>query len=72
MHPNTPAFISKQLIQRLVTGNPTPAYVARIATVFKNNGHGARGNLKAVVRAILLDVEARGGTVKARDVRRAA
>ncbi|OYW46362.1 MAG: hypothetical protein B7Z08_02440 [Sphingomonadales bacterium 32-68-7] len=58
-HPNVPPFISKQLIQRLVTSNPTPAYVARIANVFANNGNGVRGDLKAVVRAILLDTDAR-------------
>jgi uncharacterized protein (DUF1800 family) len=60
MHPNTPVFISKQLIQKLVTGNPSPAYVQRIVNVFKNDGTGQRGNLRAVVRAILLDSEARG------------
>jgi uncharacterized protein (DUF1800 family) len=61
-HPNIGPFISKQLIQRLVTGNPSPAYVQRIATVFANNGGGVRGDLKSVVRAILLDPEARGAT----------
>jgi len=61
MHPNTPVYISKQLIQRLVTGNPTPAYVQRISNVFVNNGQGVRGDLKAVVKAILMDPEARGG-----------
>ncbi len=60
MHPNTPVFISKQLIQKLVTGNPSPAYVQRITNVFINDGTGQRGNLRAVVRAILLDSEARG------------
>ena len=60
LHANTGPFISKQLIQRLVTGNPSPAYVQRIAQVFNNNGAGVRGDLKAVVRAILLDAEARG------------
>jgi uncharacterized protein (DUF1800 family) len=62
MHANTPAFISKQLIQKLVTGNPSPQYVQRIASVFKDDGTSAhvRGNLKAVVKAILLDSEARG------------
>ena len=59
-HPNTGPFVSKQLIQRLVTGDPTPAYVARISAVFANNGQGVRGDLQAVVRAILLDPEARG------------
>lgn len=58
-HPNSAPFISKQLIQRLVTSNPSPAYVGRIAAVFANNGQGQRGDLKAVVRAILLDTEAR-------------
>ena len=59
-HPNTAPFISKLLIQQMVTSNPTPAYVGRVATVFRNNGQGARGDLKAVIRAILLDPEARG------------
>ncbi|WP_457668257.1 DUF1800 domain-containing protein [Thiolapillus sp.] len=58
-HPNVPPFVSKQLIQRLVTSNPSPAYVERVAKVFANNGSGERGDLKAVVRAILLDPEAR-------------
>jgi uncharacterized protein (DUF1800 family) len=56
---NIGPFISKQLIQHLVTSNPSPAYVARVASVF-NGSLGARGDLKAVVRAILLDPEARG------------
>jgi uncharacterized protein (DUF1800 family) len=64
MHPNAPAFISRQLIQKLVTGNPSTAYVQRIANVFKNDGTGVRGNLKAVVRALLLDSEARGSADK--------
>jgi uncharacterized protein (DUF1800 family) len=59
-HPNVGPFISHQLIQHLVTSNPTPAYVARISAVFANNGHGVRGDLGAVVRAILTDSEARG------------
>jgi uncharacterized protein (DUF1800 family) len=58
-HPNCPPFVCKQLIQRLVTSNPSPGYVQRVATVFANNGSGVRGDLKAVVRAILLDGEAR-------------
>ena len=58
-HPNAGPFFCKQLIQRLVTSNPSPAYVTRIATVFNNNGSGARGDLKAVLRALLLDDEAR-------------
>jgi hypothetical protein len=60
-HPNVGPFISKQLIQRLVTSNPSPAYVQRVATVFNNNGSSVRGDLKAVVTAILLDPEARVG-----------
>jgi uncharacterized protein (DUF1800 family) len=59
-HPNVPPFIGKQLIQRLVTSNPSPAYVSRISAVFENNGTGVRGDLRAVVKAILLDFEARG------------
>ena len=58
-HPNLPAFFSKQLIQHLVTSNPSPAYIGRVAAVFKDNGLGVRGDLKAVVTAILLDPEAR-------------
>ncbi len=60
-HPNVGPFISKQLIQRLVTSNPSPAYVARVANVFNNNGANERGDLKAVIKAILLDQEARNG-----------
>lgn len=59
-HPNVGPFIGRRLIQKLVTSDPTPAYVARVATVFNNNGAGQRGDLKAVVRTILLDPEARG------------
>ena len=58
-HPNLPPFVSKQLIQRLVTSNPTPAYVGRVAAIFADNGSGVRGDMKAVIRAILLDSEAR-------------
>jgi uncharacterized protein (DUF1800 family) len=64
-HPNVGPFIGRQLIQRLVTSSPSPAYVARVAAVFNNNGSGVRGDLKAVVRAILLDDEARSATVAA-------
>lgn len=60
-HPNVGPFVAKHLILRLITSNPTPAYVGRIAAVFNNNGQGVRGDLKAVVRAILLDPEARTG-----------
>lgn len=59
-HPNLPPFWSRQLIQRLVTSNPSPAYVQRVATVFVDDGSGVRGNLRAVIRAIVLDDEARG------------
>ena len=58
-HPNVGPFIGKQLIQRLVTSNPTPAYVGRVAAVFNNNGRGVRGDMAAVVRAVLTDPEAR-------------
>lgn len=58
-HPNVGPFISRQLIQHLVTSNPSPAYVARVTAIFNNNGQGVRGDLQAVVRAILLDSEAR-------------
>ncbi len=58
-HPNVPPFISRILIQRLVTSNPSPAYIQRVAEVFANNGSGQRGDLKAVARAILMDPEAR-------------
>ncbi|MCE9519820.1 MAG: DUF1800 domain-containing protein, partial [Verrucomicrobia bacterium] len=58
-HPSTAPFICRQLIQKLVTSNPSPAYVARVASKFVNNGKGVRGDLKCVIRAILLDTEAR-------------
>jgi hypothetical protein len=58
-HPNVGPFIAIRLIQRLVTSNPSPGYVERVAAVFDNNGSGVRGDLGAVVRAILLDPEAR-------------
>jgi uncharacterized protein (DUF1800 family) len=58
-HPNLPAFFSKQMIEHLVTSNPSPAYVNRIAQVFENDGTGVRGNLQAVITAILMDTEAR-------------
>ncbi len=59
-HPNTAPFISKRLIQQLVLANPTPAYVGRVSAVFANNGAGVRGDMKAVIKAILTDSEARG------------
>ena len=58
-HPSCAPFISRLLIQRLVTSNPSNAYVGRVAAVFGNNGQGVRGDLLAVVKAILLDTEAR-------------
>ena len=58
-HANTAPFISRQLIQRLVSSNPSPAYVQSVAAVFANNGSGVRGDLKAVVKAILVHPEAR-------------
>ncbi len=58
-HPNAAPFIGRQLIQHLVTSNPSPAYVARVSAVFANDGSGKSGNLAAVIRAILLDEEAR-------------
>lgn len=60
-HPNLPPFLSHLLIQRLVTSNPSPAYIQRVSSVFKDNGLGVRGDIAAVVRAILLDPEARSG-----------
>lgn len=58
-HPNVGPFLGKQLIQRLVTSNPSPQYVARVAAAFANNGLGVRGDMKAVIKAILMDTEAR-------------
>lgn len=60
-HPNVGPFVSKQLIQRLVTSNPTPAYVGRVAAIFDDDGTGERGDLFEVVKAILTDDEARNG-----------
>ena len=64
-HPNVGPFMAKQLIQRLVTSNPSPAYVGRVAAVF--NDQGNRGDLGAVVKAILMDTEARGAAIAAGD-----
>jgi len=58
-HPNTAPFVSKHFITNLVTSNPSSGYVARVAKVFNNNGSGVRGDLKATLRAVLMDVEAR-------------
>jgi len=57
-HPNVGPFIGRQLIQRLVTSNPSPAYVGHVAAIFANNGQGVRGDMKAVIKAVLLDPEA--------------
>jgi uncharacterized protein (DUF1800 family) len=62
-HANVAPFISKQLIQRLITSNPSPAYVARIAAIFNDNGQGERGDLAALIKSILLDEDARQGHV---------
>ena len=60
-HPNLPPFVSRELIQHLVTSNPSPEYIQRVSEVFKNNGSSVRGDMKAVIAAILLDPEARRG-----------
>ena len=57
-HPNAAPFFSKQLIQKLVTANPTSAYVGRVSAVFANNGAGVRGDMKAIIKAVLTDPEA--------------
>ena len=61
-HSNVGPFVGKRLIQRLVTSNPSPAYISRVAAVFANNGSGVRGDMKAVLKAILLDPEARSSS----------
>lgn len=61
-HPNVPPFMSRQLIQRLTTSNPSPGYIDRVAATFEDNGSGVRGDLGAVVKAILLDPEARAAS----------
>jgi uncharacterized protein (DUF1800 family) len=68
-HPNTAPFISKQLIQRLVTSNPSPAYVLAVSNAFNNNGAGVRGDMKAVVKAVLMHPEARTATGNAGKLR---
>lgn len=60
MHPNVGPFVAQHLIRHLVTGNPSPAYVARVSKAFADDGKGVRGDMKAVLRAVLLDPEARG------------
>ncbi len=60
-HDNVGPFIARRLIQRLVTSNPSPEYIGRVAAAFNDNGHGVRGDMKAVIKAILLDPEALNG-----------
>lgn len=60
-HPNVGPFIGNLMIKRLVKSNPSPAYVERVALAFNDNGSGVRGDMKAVIKAILLDPEARDG-----------
>jgi uncharacterized protein (DUF1800 family) len=67
-HPNLPPFFCRQLIEHLVTSNPSPAYVNRVASVFKDNGSGVRGDMQAVLQAILLDTEARDASAATSNV----
>jgi uncharacterized protein (DUF1800 family) len=60
-HPNVGPFVANELIQHLVTSNPSPAYIQRVASVFNDNGSSVRGDMKAVITAILMDPEARRG-----------
>jgi hypothetical protein len=62
-HPNVGPFIGKQMIQHLVKSNPSPAYVARVAAAFNDNGQGVRGDMQAVITAVLTDQEARANDV---------
>jgi uncharacterized protein (DUF1800 family) len=64
-HPNVGPFLGKQMIQKLVTSNPSPAYVARVSRVFNDNGRGVRGDLRAMLQAILTDPEARNAPTAA-------
>lgn len=66
-HENVGPFISHLLIQKMVKSNPSPAYIARVATVFNNNGQGVRGDMEAVIKAILLDEEARNCSFQEND-----
>ncbi len=68
-HPNVGPFIGRQLIQRLVTSNPSPAYVRAVGQAFNNNGAGVRGDMKAVVKAVLMNPEARQAGSRAGKVR---
>ena len=60
-HPNVGPFLARRLIQRLVTSNPSPGYIGRVAAVFADDGHHVRGNMQAVISAILLDPESMAG-----------
>ncbi|HQR31679.1 MAG TPA: DUF1800 family protein [Blastocatellia bacterium] len=62
-HPNVGPFMATRMIRAMVTSNPTPGYISRVAAVFNNNGQGVRGDLKAVVNAIIMDPEARNDNV---------
>lgn len=66
-HDNVGPFLATRLIQRLITSNPTPGYISRVAETFNNNGNGVRGDMEAVIKAILLDEEARGGAAMMSD-----
>jgi uncharacterized protein (DUF1800 family) len=66
-HPNVGPFVAKQLIQHLVKSNPSPAYVSRVAVAFANNGSGVRGDMKAVITAVLMDPEARANDAGGND-----
>ena len=68
-HANVGPYIGRQLIQRLVASHPSPAYVARVSAVFNDNGAGVRGDLRAVIKAVLLDSEARGAPVAGQTTR---
>jgi len=65
-HPNAGPFIGRRLIQSLVTSNPSPAYIERVSNAYYDDGNGEIGNLRSVIRAILLDPEARGSLVRNR------
>jgi uncharacterized protein (DUF1800 family) len=66
-HPNVGPFIGKQLIQHLVKSDPSPAYISRVAAAFANNGSGVRGDMKAVITAVLMDPEARANDAGGND-----
>ncbi|SFU62452.1 DUF1800 domain-containing protein [Pseudoduganella namucuonensis] len=68
-HPNVGPFFGRQLIQRLVKSNPSPAYIARVSAAFADNGSGVRGDMRAVIRAVLLDPEARDAAIPAYKLR---